>query len=295
MTAQRPYSYTILRYLHDQRAGEMLNVGIVIHVPSQNLLLSRTRHTYGRMKAAFSDLDGRAFTDSMRAADRSIEAAARDLIDMRLFPYDGDAGTLARKAMPADDSAMQWSPTGSGLTDDPGATLDRLYERLVHRHDGQPVNRRTDEAVWRPVREKLIERDIHVPFEEKIVSGSLDSITFQHAWKNGRWHAYQPVSLDLADSDGIMDKTHRLLGHLTAVRDGAADLPLLHLILGSPSDPSLQQTYRKAIALLKNAAFNPEVIEEDAIDTLVSRIEAELLAHDSEALAAGTALHNTQA
>ena len=122
------------------------------------------------------------------------------------------------------------------------------------------------------------------------MSGSLDSITFRHAWKNGRWHAYQPVSLDLADSDDIMDKTRRLLGHLTAVQDGAADLPLLHLILGSPSDPSLQQTYRKAIALLKNSAFNPEVIEEDVIDTLVSRIEAELLAHDCEALAAGTSL-----
>ena len=122
------------------------------------------------------------------------------------------------------------------------------------------------------------------------MSGSLDSITFRHAWKNGRWHAYQPVSLDLADSDDIMDKTRRLLGHLTAVQDGAADLPLLHLILGSPRDPSLQQTYRKAIALLKNSAFNPEVIEEDVIDTLVSRIEAELLAHDSEALAAGTSL-----
>ena len=76
MTEQRPYTYTILRYVHDARAGEMLNVGIVLYVPAEHRLLVKTRHTHGRLKDAFPDLDGEAFRSAMRAVERAIGAVA---------------------------------------------------------------------------------------------------------------------------------------------------------------------------------------------------------------------------
>jgi hypothetical protein len=208
---------------------------------------------------------------------------ADDLAATTLLNEKGDAASLARKAMAADDSALQWSPVGSGLTDNAEATLARLFDRLVLANDDRTApRRRVDEEVWRPVRDKLAERNIHVPFEEKVVSGTLDSITFQHAWKNGRWHVYEPVSLDLADNDGIMAKTHRWLGHLAAVGDGVHDPLKLHFILGAPQDPALQKTYRKAVALFQKAALAPEVVEEGEVDALVARIEDEVRAHQDE-------------
>jgi hypothetical protein len=36
MTEQRPYTHTVLPYVHDARAGEMLNVGIVLHVAAEH-------------------------------------------------------------------------------------------------------------------------------------------------------------------------------------------------------------------------------------------------------------------
>ena len=282
MTEQRPFTYTILRYLHDQRAGEVLNAGIVMYIPSECRLLYRTRTTFGRVKGAFPDLDGRAFLDGMRALDRSLAAVARNLMEMRLFPSDADAGGLARRAMAADDSAYQWSPVGSGLTAVADTTFERLYERLVRRHDGHTTSRRHDDAIWRPVREKLAARDIHVPFEEKRIEGALDSITFQHAWKNGIWHAYEPVSLDLADQDGIMDKARRWIGHLAAVKDAPTDPLKLHFILGAPRDPSLMAAYDRALALLRKADLNPDIFEEAQIDSLVSRIEDEVRRHEEQ-------------
>jgi hypothetical protein len=144
------------------------------------------------------------------------------------------------------------------------------------------VRRRGDDEVWRPVREKLAERNVQVQFEEKVVASDLDSITFKHAWKNGQWHIYEPVSLDLADRDGIMDKARRLVGHLAAVQGGARDPMKLHFILGAPQDPTLAPAYEKARALLRQAALNPEVVEESEVDTLVSRIEDEVRAHAAE-------------
>ncbi len=81
MTEQRPYTYTVLRYVHDVRAGEMLNVGIVLHVASNHHLLIKTRHTFGRLKEAFPDLNGEAFRDAMRAIERAIA----DVADNALF------------------------------------------------------------------------------------------------------------------------------------------------------------------------------------------------------------------
>jgi hypothetical protein len=170
MTEQRPYTYTILRYVHDARAGEMLNVGIVLYVPAEHRLLVKTRDTHGRVKRAFPDLDGDAFRSAMRAIERAVAAVAADVAATSLLAGDVDAAGLARRALPADDSALQWSPVGSGLTGDAEATLARLFDRLVLRNDDRTARRRVDEEVWRPIRDKLAERNVQVPFEPKRIS-----------------------------------------------------------------------------------------------------------------------------
>ena len=281
MTEQRPYTYTILRYVHDPRAGEALNVGIVLHMPADHRLLVKTRPTFKRVKDAFPDLDGEAFKGAMRAVDRAVAAVAKELSATLLFSGQLDAGALARKALPEDDSSLQWSSIGSGLTDDAEATLERLYERLVRRNDDRAPRRRSDEEVWRPVRDRLAARGIQVPFQEKVITGELDSITFKHAWRNGQWHIYEPLSLDLADRDGIMDKACRWFGHLGAVRDTTDPLKL-HFILGAPQEPALRPAYERAVALLRKAYLEPEVVEEPEIDTLVDRIEDEFRSHTAE-------------
>lgn len=279
---QRPYTYTVLRYTHDPRAGETLNVGVVLHVASEARLLAKVRSTFGRVKHAFPDLDGEAFKLALRSVERGIQSIARDLEKVPLLRDQGDAASLARRAMPEDDSSLHWSSVGSGITDDPDATLDRLYERLVRWHDEQNPRRRGDEEVWRPVRDKLASRGVDIDFQEKTVSSDVDAITFRHAWKNGRWHVYEPVSFDLADKDGIMEKARRWVGHLAAVEDGAPADMVVHMILGAPHDPALLGSYEKARALLGKAPLHPEVVEEDQVDRLVDQIEDEFRTHSAQ-------------
>ncbi|MBX6744085.1 MAG: DUF3037 domain-containing protein [Acetobacteraceae bacterium] len=276
---QHPYTYTILRYVHDPRAGEALNVGVVLHVAAERKLLARVRSTFGRVKAAFPDLDGEAFKQALREVERGIERVAREIEKGGLLAAAGDAAAFARRGMPEDDSALQWSPVGSGLTADAQATLERLYDRFVQRHDDRVRRRRDDEDIWRPVRERLEARGVSVPFEEKTFAGEVDAITFRHAWKNGQWHAYEGVSLDLASQDSIMEKARRWVGHLTTVKDGLAEPLKLHLIIGAPQEQGLGEAYRKALTMMRKAPLGPEVVEEDAIDDLVSRIEDEVRAH----------------
>jgi hypothetical protein len=279
MTARKPYSYTVLRYVHDVTTGEFINVGVVLHVPLDGVLRVKARHTIGRVKDVFPDLDRQAFGSAMRAVERGVAAIARELETSGMLRDDGDAGVFARRALPIDYSSLQWSPIGTGLTDDVDKTFSRLFERFVTRYDVHAPHRRSDEDVWRPVRDMLAERGVAVRLERKDIVGKTDVISFDRAWKNGVWHAYEPLSLDLADADGIKDKARRWLGHLSAVADGSSDPFKVYFILGRPEAETLIPAYENAKAILARAPGQPAIYEENQIDGLVAEIEDEYRAH----------------
>lgn len=283
MTKRRPYSYTVLRYVHDALTGEFANVGVVMFMPMTSdappLLKADTRKTIGRMRDMFPDLARVDFISAMRALDRALSRMSDQFAKEGMFPSEGDALTFARKTLPSDDSAFQWSPLGSGLTDDPQKTFDRLFERYVTRYDVHNVGRRSDDEVWRPVRAKLEARNIPLDLQAKTIRGGDDKIDFQHAWKNGTWHVYEAISLDLADADGIYKKAHRWLGQLTSVAQDADELFHPHFIVGAPANPDLTPAYHRAIKILQKSPVKVEVFEESQIDLLVDRIEDEMRAH----------------
>ena len=182
MNGKEAYSYTVLRYVHDVVSGEALNVGIVMRVSASRFVKAQTNKTIGRLRRAFPDLDRQAFVSAMHAVDRSFRAVANRVTAE--LPLDGerDARSIALAVLPDDDSALQWSPPGAGLTDDPERTFDELYERYVTRYVTGTPGRRTDDEVWRPVRDGLAARGIDIPFGPKTVAGAHDRIEFRRAW-----------------------------------------------------------------------------------------------------------------
>ena len=147
MTEKQAYSYTVLRYIHDVVSGEMLNVGVVMHAPVTGFLKVRTRKTVDRLKQAFPDLDDAAFIDAMLAVDRGFATVMKQVGTARLCDAGTDARAIALNVLPEDDSALQWSPTATGLTVDLDRTFERLYERYVTRYDSaQTGNTEADET-----------------------------------------------------------------------------------------------------------------------------------------------------
>jgi hypothetical protein len=186
MTEKHPYSYIVLRYVHDVTTAEFVNVGLVLHSPTARLLRAETRRTIGRVKDVFPDFNRSAFMVAMKAVKASLALAAARLADGSFLDKDGDAATFARGALPVDDSSLQWSPIGTGLTVDLEKTFARLYERFVARYDTHGVHRRTDDEVWHSVRDKLIERNVSVHLGAKEIAGATDVIAFSRA--TSEWH-----------------------------------------------------------------------------------------------------------
>ena len=106
-----------------------------MHAPASGLLKVRTRTTAGRLKQAFPDLDPAVFADSMQAVERGFSVLVRKADPSGLRDPRTDARAHAQKVVPDDDSALQWSPAGVGLTADPARTFERLFERYGSRYD----------------------------------------------------------------------------------------------------------------------------------------------------------------
>jgi Protein of unknown function (DUF3037) len=280
MTEQQSYSYVTLRYFHDAMTGEFLNVGLLLFAPAEKLLRVKTRRTMSRVREVFPDLDRPAFTSAMRSVEHSVARLTRELFDAPLFSKDIDVKSIARRVLPSDDSSLQWSSRGTGITSNIDQTFDRLFSRLVTRYDARDDHRKSDDEVWRPVRQMLEQRDLASRLQEKTIVGDVDQISFKHAWKNGQWHVIEPISLDLADAEGIKQKARRWRGHLSAVAEGSEPFRPL-FVVGAPADEDLKPAYDNAVAILRTSPFQPEIFEEDEIENLVDKIEEEVREHDA--------------
>ena len=280
MNNKTHYTYTILRYVHDVATGEFLNVGVALHAPERRFINVQCRTTFARLKSTFPNLDGDAYRAIMRHVLARFEGLAEQLRDqLDLVPSGANALTFAESVLARDDSSLQWSPVGAGLTRDPEVTLEQLFERMVMRNDKETAAiRKQDEDVWRPLSAALQQRQLLKYFQEKTIAVQDDEVQFRHAWKNGVWHCLEPLSFDLASADSIKNKAHRWLGQLASVQ-GSSEPFQMYFVVAEPSESDLIGAFQSALSILRKAPQPPFIFRESEVTKLAEKIEAEVQTH----------------
>ncbi len=280
MKNQHSYTYSVLRYVHDVTSGEFVNVGVVLYAPQACYLSAICRTTYGRLNKVFPGVNAEHFKALMRHIQNSFEAQGERLSSELSLTSPAGVLEIAQSVLPKDDSSLQWSPAGSGRTDDPAQALEKLFNRMVMRYEERQVSSsRTDDDVWRHFKRDLEERQILQHFQPKTISVQDDEIEFQHSWKNGKWHCLEPISFDLAAADSIKDKAHRWFGQLASVQ-GAPDPFKVYLLVGEPQQENLQPAFQRAMSILQRLPIEKEIVlEQDALG-LAARIAGEIAEHE---------------
>lgn len=279
MSERSSYTYAVLRYVHDIASGEFMNVGVVLWAAQSCTLRAKFKPTYARLKGAFPTLDGEAFRNRIRSIQRAFDAIQSRTEGQLPFDCGRRIEDVIASVLPVDDSSLQWSPVGSGLSKELDATFAGLYARLVLKfeHSGS-AERRKDEDVWREFKTSLEKRNLTKFLQPTVISSNDDEVRFEHAWKNGSWHCYEPLSLDLASSSSIKEKAHRWLGQLTSVREGAAEPFRVFFLLGKPHENDLLDAYRQAKQILMKAP-DAEVVEEEQAEAFSERVADEIESH----------------
>jgi hypothetical protein len=135
--------------------------------------------------------------------------------------------------------------------------------------------RRSREEVWRSFRTPLERRSIADKLQPKLIVAVDYKYEFQHAWRNGVWNLYEPISFDLLDSNAMVEKANKWVGRAFSLRE--SDDPFaLNLLLGSPQDPSLMNAFRHAENILNKMPVKHAFVREDEAEAFAKNLESEL-------------------
>lgn len=266
------YSYVLLRYLHDASAGESLNVGVVVYAPEAPYLSARFTSKGQRVKDAFSSLDISSFKEILGYLRHAFERKAKavnEFLDERGKPQQQDIAGIVRTILPEDDSSLQWSERRGGVTqsDFLDDLVDSLYERYIGRYEVSNVsNSLKEEDIWRMCRTGFLEANVESRLSPKSFHSDIadDEIVFEHAWKNGIWNCYEPVSFDLKKADSIRDKAWRMNGKVSDLKHLKDDLAVTFL-LGEPRDSKLKKELTRAENRLLNTAVKVDIVRQSEL------------------------------
>lgn len=272
------YSFSVLRYVHDPTSQEFVNIGIAVYSAEAQYLRAKCTSNYARISHMFQKIDGprirqisRFIQDRICAAGQSQESA------LPFVPNLSIEQALAR-ILPPDDSAIQFSKPGVGLSADLDRTLSELYKRHVEQYILTPETRRTDEDVWRVFKEPLDRAMVTPRLEHKRIVAPDFEYDFQRAWKNEIWHVYEPISFDMIEAGSILDKANRWVGRATSLMD-SADQFRMHMLLGEPTDSRLRETFVKAQNILNKMPGKKEFIRESEAEDFAAELAREVAKH----------------
>ncbi len=127
--ADSAFAYAILRVVPRVERGERLNVGVVVFCRQLDFLDLRTEVDEQRLSALAPELDLAEVRASLEAI-RRVVCGEPDGGALAALPASERFGWLVAPA----STVIQPSDVHAGLTRDPRATLERLFDSLVATH-----------------------------------------------------------------------------------------------------------------------------------------------------------------
>jgi len=276
-----PYSYCILRYIHDPGAGEALNVGALAFAPTEQWVDCRIEQRYSRLSSTFRDFNGhhyRAATRRTMAAIAALQSRWRDSFSLG-DDFPKSLEHLCRFLFPDPGLSLQCGATFSGLTHDLNAALMDIFERMVTSQHSEGVEaRRNDAQVWAVFQEPFERAGVLQMLQPKRFDSKDFSIEFDYAWKNTEWHVLQPVSMDYRQNDSLQKAATIWLGNATALKD-QEEIGELDLLLGPPQSSAQRLAYARAKDLLRKMPVPHRLIEEDEAGDFANECAAMMREH----------------
>lgn len=274
------YSFSVLRYVHDPVTQEFVNIGVAVFSAEARFLRATCTLNYRRITEMFHKIDGRRFRQISRYLQDQICAAG--VASETALPFESaqNIESILARILPPDDSAIQFSKAGIGLSSNLEQTLQDLYRRHVEYYGSHAEGScRTDEEVWRGTFREPMERAQVTPWlSPKRIAAPSYEYEFERSWKNEVWHVLEPVSFDLIDPASMLDKANRWVGRATSLMD-SPDPFKLHMLLGEPTDERLRGTFIKAQNILNKMPVKKEFVFESEADAFAEELAGEVGKH----------------
>ncbi len=282
----RPYEYTVIKYVHDPVAHECLNIGVLVLSVNDDRVFfdGRFEQRYGRLSEAFSGFNGENFRRSVSRLQRQVDRLSTHLQQTQLFTAEPPSlGELIKELIPDPGMSFRNGEVNGGITDDSAEELGRLFHRFISsQYEQKQGSNRSDEVVWNTFKNPLKAHHVLDKLVEKTFIADEFEYTFNHAFKNGKWHVLESASFDYVDAESLKRKATNYLGIGTALARNP-EIGKMYLLLGKPSREAYLEKYERAKRFLsENLQIDHELFEEDDAEALASRVARFMEDHPEE-------------
>lgn len=288
MKSLRPFEAFAVRYVHDGRNEEFLNIGVIMMARSHDFARARFLSKWGRISSAFTSAELPYLRKIAKAFAQRIDEWNTEVAGQRkIFDPGLDAGleAILRQVLDPSEGAIRLSPSIRGITADPELTFNELYQRFVPEPAEDDRRKRDDSDVWTDFARRLTDPALTRRLESCTLQTPHYSHQFDHSWKNGHTNIAQPISFDLLDDHRIIEKATSWVGKVKALRPHSLHQASLYLLLGLPPDSGLlrlKEAAQNAIHILRdNLEDEAILVEESKSHQLADKIANDLAAHES--------------
>jgi Protein of unknown function (DUF3037) len=279
-----PYEFSVLRYSFDPLTQEFINVGVVLHSATARFLQARVNTNYGRATKVFGRIDGSRYRFLLRHIQDKLDEMGLELMQGQLFDLPASLEASLSRVLPIDDSSLRFDRGGAGISDDLTKTCEKIYRRYVIGNEFGAVECRTREDVWRTFRKPLDRLEIASRLVPKLIAAKDYKYEFQHAWKNGVWNLYEPISFDLLDESAIREKANKWLGRSLCLNE-SSDAFKLTFLLGAPQSSRLRDAFQHAENILNKIPAKKEIVREEEAESFAQKLESQLKNSNPEQVA----------
>lgn len=286
------YIYSILQYKHSQALGEVLNIGVLVYVPSVKKLYFIHPEKLIRLRFAYPHLTSektikaylKSFTDKIHNLNKQSDI----FID---FGLEKSLNYFAEtELIPQDASSLQFTESRRGIeyTDNIELLIKQLYNSYLLAFES-PIGHTSqinEEALISKYKSllktldtenngELIKNSKRFFYDYVLDVDSQKHFKFDVAWQNGTLNLVKPISFDVIKPETIINKAYRYFGQFTDLEGYAKSKNYrFDLIIAKPQDKSLYKSYDTALELLHKPDNVKIVLDKDLPDYTQKTYEA---------------------
>lgn len=216
----KTFQYQLLRFLPDRISGEFLNLGIVVYNANEKSLSINISERVGRLSKTFPNTNTRYLMKLIKHIDFQLKVISNQLANEFAFSNYDELDQITRKVLPKDDSALFFSETQKIMDLDINETSNYLFDRLVSINQADPEKEyKSDKEVWSKVYKNYFDRiNISKHLKPVQIQTKFNTVTFEHAWKNGHLNFFETVNFDLEKNESIRNKVFRWAGQIDELK-----------------------------------------------------------------------------
>lgn len=213
------YQYKLMRVVPDTLSGEFVNVGIVVYCPSTLWLSAKFTNRLSRVSGLFpgQNLDAlRRMVGSLHNQINGLGAQwEENKPDFKTAPALDD---VLHSIYPPSINLLQWAPAQGFLGEgDAASELEAMYQRTIGKYEADGHGNNSQEAE-KAARQPYWAHFDRLGISKKLIKHQVDlaqsKVKFEHAWKNGVWHAYEELPMTIIKKESAQERINSWVGKI---------------------------------------------------------------------------------